>query len=227
MTHHAQETGRSIWLTLRRSAVFLLALCVALSAQAGVVSAGSEPAATDDAQSVVQRLHDSLLEAMRLGDQTGFESRYNAIEPVVREDFDMTMISRLVLGRHWSSLSEENRRKFIDTFTRYVISNYAAEFDHYNDQRFEFRGAREQRAGVKIISSQFVTKSEKTHRFDYQLQRTRGHWRIVNIAIDGVSDLAMKRSQYTSVIKKDGFTALVDTLESRIRDFAEGRDEDS
>jgi len=228
MTQCVKESEHGLWLALGRKLFVFIAFCIALNAQAGIAGTATEPAvATSEAEQIVQRLEDALLEAMKLGDQTGFDSRFNTIEPIVREDFDMTMISRLVLGRHWTKLSAADRAKFVDTFTQYVISDYASEFDHYNDQQFEILSVKEQRAGVAIVSSQLLTKSGKTHRFDYQLRKTHDRWHIVNIAVDGVSDLAMKRSQYTSVIKKDGFAALLDTLESRIRDYAEGRDEDS
>ena len=39
---------------------------------------------------------------------------------------------------------------------------------------------------------------------------------IVNILFDGVSDLAIKRSEYRSVIQREGFQSLVETLQAKI-----------
>lgn len=174
----------------------------------------------------MDRLHDALIASMKAGEQAGFDGRFAIIDPVVRSSLDMTTISRLVLGRLWTTLSDEDRARFIDTFTRFVGADYAREFDHFNTQRFETIQEMERKPTVHIVRSVLHTKSGKTHRFDYQVRQTQGRWWIVSIAVDGVNDLATKRKQYTRVIEKDGFSTLIEMLESKIIDSREGRDVD-
>ena len=47
-------------------------------------------------------------------------------------------------------------------------------------------------------------------------------WRIVNIIVNGVSDLALKRAEYNSLLEREGFQALIAKLEEQIRGYAEG-----
>ncbi|MBM4201241.1 MAG: hypothetical protein FJ189_08135, partial [Gammaproteobacteria bacterium] len=43
---------------------------------------------------------------------------------------------------------------------------------------------------------------------------------IINIIVDGISDLALKKAQYTSVIDREGFDKLLDKLQTKISDYA-------
>jgi len=42
----------------------------------------------------------------------------------------------------------------------------------------------------------------------------------MNIIADGVSDLALKRSEYTSVLSREGFDALIAKMNEKIESYA-------
>lgn len=209
----------------------LLAFGAMVSTTASVAAdpqktAATAPSTDSSATATVDRLHDALIASMKAGEEAGFDERVAILGPVVRDCLDFSIISRLVLGRQWAKLSDEDRSRFIDTFSRYVIADYAHEFKSFNGQRFENINEQERKPTVHIVRSILHNQSGKTHRFEYQIRQSQGQWWIVSIAVDGVSDLATKRSQYARVIQKDGLSTLIETLESRIDDFRKGRDVD-
>ena len=58
----------------------------------------------------------------------------------------------------------------------------------------------------------------------YRLHQVGGRWRIMDVFLKGtVSELALRRSDYGSVLERDGFGKLVDVVRSRIADLAAGR----
>ena len=59
-------------------------------------------------------------------------------------------------------------------------------------------------------------------RLDYLLQEETGRWRIVNVVSNGVSDLSLKRADYGSIMKKQGFDTLVSKLEAQATEFGKG-----
>lgn len=64
-------------------------------------------------------------------------------------------------------------------------------------------------------------RSERqTIAFEYIVNRNGSQWRIVNIVVDGISDLALKKAQYTSVIEREGFDGLLAKLSQKISDYA-------
>jgi phospholipid transport system substrate-binding protein len=52
------------------------------------------------------------------------------------------------------------------------------------------------------------------------MRKIDGRWRIINIIADGVSDLALERAEYSSVIRRYGFNALLAKLKERIAGYA-------
>ena len=54
------------------------------------------------------------------------------------------------------------------------------------------------------------------------MHRVEGKWLVLNIIADGVSDLALKRSEYKSVLERDGFRGLIAKLKDQITRYASG-----
>ncbi|MGH8605553.1 MAG: ABC transporter substrate-binding protein, partial [Gammaproteobacteria bacterium] len=59
-------------------------------------------------------------------------------------------------------------------------------------------------------------------RLDYVLQTKSDEWLIVNVIADGVSDLSLKRADYTSVLKSKGFDDLITVLNDKIAKYGAG-----
>ena len=56
---------------------------------------------------------------------------------------------------------------------------------------------------------------------DYLLRKSDGLWRIVNVIAEGVSDLSLKRADYTAVIKNEGFNSLITQLNGKVASYGE------
>jgi len=204
--------------------VLLVGMFLTAAGWAGVVTEPEVDTTTPEAS--VESLHDALIEAMKIPGEDGYERRVELLDPVVRSLFDFRMISRLVLGSHWRDAGGEQREAFLDVFSRYSVANYASEFASFSDQVFRTIETVDQRRGVVVVRSTLESGGGETHRFDYQLRARDGRWLIIGVAVDGVSDIATKRTQYNAVIKRDGFDALLGTLEEKIRDFERGGEDD-
>lgn len=201
-----------------RYLVCLLTFCAVLT---GPLAAAEQAAAKDPA-AVVQELHDTLLGVMKNAKKLGFEGRRKLLAPVIPQVYDMEVVTRVVLGSHWASLSDQQRDTMVDVFTRLTMATYANRFDGYNGQRFvtlETRSLKEDRA---LVRTELQSSGGDHTSLDYVLQKQNGDWRIVNVVADGVSDLALKRAQYSSIIDNKGFDALIADLERQITEYARG-----
>ena len=169
---------------------------------------------------MVNQLHAALIRAMKGGHTLGYEGRYKLLAPVILKSYDMPYIAQLTLGSYWSTLSEAQRDQFIQVLQQYSIANYAAEFDSYNGGSFETQSEQSAQPGIDSVSSTFTAGSGKQHQFNYLLRQTPKGWRIINVIVDGVSDLSLKRSQYAYVMKTEGFDALIKKLKESIQKFS-------
>jgi phospholipid transport system substrate-binding protein len=53
------------------------------------------------------------------------------------------------------------------------------------------------------------------------LQAADGSWRIANVIADGVSDLALKRAEYQTMLNESDVDGLVSELEAQTRALAQ------
>ena len=180
------------------------------------------PSAGDrGATEVVEKLHATLLAVMTEGDQIGYPGRYDRLAPVIKANFDMPFISKTVLGKYWETLNNEQRSRFVEAFTKMSIATYAANFDRYSGERFKMVSEKEVSGGRILVQSQLIKSDGGKIQLDYLLHRTAGQWRIVNIIAEGVSDLALKRADYSAFLKNNGFEALLKRINEKISQYSQ------
>src|SRR5262249_62220665 len=81
-------------------------------------------------------------------------------------------------------------------------------------------GAAETKSGGTKIPAPAGERIE----MNYRLHATDAGWRIVDVYLKGtVSELALRRADYTSMLERSGFETLVATMRARIADLAAGR----
>lgn len=183
----------------------------------GTAGAGSTtPAET------VDRLHASLLEVMQDADGLKFKGRREQLSPVVRASFDFAFISRIVLGRYWGDLSEDDRKRMVDTFTELTLATYASRFDGYSGERFQQVEVTPMSRGRMLVRTEMVRPGKDTVQLDYVLQEENGKWLIVNVVANGVSDLSLKRADYGSIMKSQGFDSLIARLQAQVTELGGG-----
>jgi phospholipid transport system substrate-binding protein len=179
------------------------------------------PSASDrGAIEVIERLHTTLLAIMKEGDQIGYQGRYDRLAPVIKTSFDMPFISKTVLGKYWETFNYEQRSRFVEAFTKMSIATYAANFDRYSGERFRMVSGKEVSGGRILVQSQLIKSDGGKIQLDYLLHRTSSQWRIINIIAEGVSDLALKRADYSAFLKNKGFEALIEKLNEKVGQYS-------
>ena len=74
----------------------------------------------------------------------------------------------------------------------------------------------------KLVRTELVRPADEAIHLDYVLHQVQGRWRIINVVAEGVSDLSLKRADYGSVIKREGFDTLMQKLDGQIADLERG-----
>lgn len=185
------------------------------------------PAAAEEATSpgeVVARLNAALLDAMQNAEQLGYEGRYQRLAPVLNQTFNFPVMARISVGRHWSKLSTEQRERLVDVFSRMSIATFAARFNGYSGEKMEVLG---EEAGLRksvLVRNQLVKADGEVIPLHYLMRKYEAGWRAVDVHLDAkFSEVATKRAEYSSVIEREGFDALISGLEQRIARMAAGQ----
>ncbi len=178
------------------------------------------PAASPPAVDVVDNLHSALLAVMNDGKKIGFKGRFDQLTPVITASFDLPFIAKTAMGRHWDTLDPSQKSRFVETFRRLSIATYAANFDSYSGERFKVVSEKELDHGQFQVRSQLIKSDGGEVSIDYILRPVDRQWRIINVIGNGVSDLALKRADYTQFLKTNGFDALLGKLNEKIAQYS-------
>lgn len=212
--HFCTDPVRVTWgrfLVLIRGLVLVSAIPVVVFA---------DVAPFNSAADVVKGFQSDLIAVMKLAQKLDYQGRYERLAPAVKKSHDLAGIARIVVGRHWSKLTNEQKEKFIETFSQLSIATYANKFASYTSEEFRFVSAQETANGDRYVRTLLLDSKGEEIRFDYLLRRHDDRWTIVNIIVDGVSDLALKRSEYSGIVRREGYDALIAKLEEKIVRYA-------
>ncbi len=172
------------------------------------------------ARQVVENFQAELIAVMKNGKQLGYAGRYDKLYKPVSNSHDLTKIARIVVGKEWEKLSEAQQQKLVEVFNRFSVASYAHNFKDYSGESFVFDSEEETARGGFVVHSRLLIPDDKPVKFDYMLKEKGNSWRIINIIANGVSDLALKRSEYTSILQREGFDALIAKINEKIDTYS-------
>jgi phospholipid transport system substrate-binding protein len=186
----------------------------------GMVAALSAPAA------VVHDLNATLLDVMKNAESLGYAGRRDKIAPAVERSFDVPFMAEKVIGRHWEKLSEAERTRWVALFREFLVANYAGRFNRYSGQTFEDLGEEPSGFDTVMVRTRLINPGDENVDLNYRLHQVTAGWRIVDVVLKGtVSELALRRSDYTAVIDRSGFEVLATYLREKIVALEAGKGE--
>ena len=200
-----------------KSLKLVLVFMISILATSAVYAQDDEVAT---AKQVVEKFQSELIAVMKDGKKLGYAGRYQKLSDPISNSHDLTKIARIVVGKEWEKLSEDQQQKLTDIFIRLSIASYAHNFKDFSGEEFIIDSEEETKNGGVVIHSHLTIPDDKPVKFDYMLKEKGASWRIINIIANGVSDLALKRSEYTAILQRDGFDALISQINEKIDNYA-------
>ena len=173
-----------------------------------------------DGEEIVVNLHEVLLTAMKSEKSLGHAGRIDIIRNVVSESFNFPLISKVILGEKWEVLSHEDKQEFVSVMRSLSISTYAHHFSNYSGQKFVIVERKSRNNSLSLSTSLLSDNGDRTS-LKYLLRKNTEGWLIVNVISEGVSDLALKKAEYSYIIEKDGIKSLLRQLTTKIEALKE------
>jgi phospholipid transport system substrate-binding protein len=191
-----------------------VSLCLAALLACGLFT--QKAVAASDQQGVVSAFYGVLLTNMKDGRMLGESGRYARVAPVVNTTFDIPYMTRLAVGPYWASLTPAQQQQLIAAFAHYVAATYADQFDSYSGQQLQVEDERPYGGDVMVQTRIVKSDGEKT-RLDYRMHQNQGVWQIMDVYLDGsISQLAVHRSEFHSILQREGVDGLVVALNRKV-----------
>ena len=182
-----------------------------------VAPAAAEPKSPEQ---LVSAINDALINAMKVQGNDAYHSRFDMLEPILMEAYNFPAMTRVIVGKSWTTLDGDQRQMITKAFSRMSVSTFAARFKNFSGQRFVIKGSKEGLRGSMIVENELISPDRDPVRLNYVLRQFKGEWRVIDVQLGAtVSELALRRSEYGSVISRDGVDALIGLLNNKIAEI--------
>ena len=193
---------------------FVIGLSVNLMA-ASVAFAGTD---------VTSQLKSTIDKVIKIAKDEGLKrnkgDRRMAMQKAIDERFSYSQMVRRSLGKTWDSLSGQEKQNFMKLFKGLLENSYASKLESYRDEKINFTG--EVIKGEYALVKTDVVRSNSTIGVDYKLILVNGEWEVYDFVIEGVSMIRNYKSQFTKIIRRDSYEALVEKLTKKINELEKG-----
>src|SRR5258708_10323862 len=165
----------------------------------------------------VRGCYDTLLSTMQNGKSLSQGGRYAKLEPVVLGTFDIPYMTRMAVGASWAALPPAKQQELTQSFGRYITATWADRFDGYSGEKLEVTGELPYSTAV-LVDTRIVKSDGEPVSINYLMRRSDRAWRIADVYLTGtISELATRRSEFSSVLRDQGVDGRIAVLNRKPR----------
>jgi phospholipid transport system substrate-binding protein len=178
----------------------------------------------DPVKTPIRDFYAALETQMRAGRAVTFRHRFDTLAPVIDRVFNIDSILRLSAGRQWASLDAASQTALKQAFRRFTIASYVANFDQYDDEKFELLRDLRPSGADRIVPTRIIAANGDATRLDYLMHHDDvTGWRVTDILLEGtISRVAVLRSDFRGLIAAGNASALLSSLHQKIADLSGG-----
>jgi len=132
------------------------------------------------------------------------EQKKKSFRTLLQDSFDLKTLGRFSLGRYWRVSTPEQRKEYQTLFEKMVIEVYSQRFTEYKGQKFVARSYRNDSPTDTLVTSFIIPDNGPEVQVDWRIRYKDGHYKVVDIIVEGVSMSVTQRSDFSSVIQRGG-----------------------
>lgn len=176
-------------------------------------------ATTNTATDIVRETATQVLERIRAEKQqlTEHPERiYELVNELVIPHFDFLSMSKWVLGKNWRDATDDQRNQFTDEFRTLLVRTYAKALLEYSDQEIKYLDEQNSaNSNLVMVKTEVTQSGSSSIPIHYRMHVSGGDWKVIDVAVDGVSLVSTYRGEFASHIRKNGISNLIAKLAER------------
>jgi phospholipid transport system substrate-binding protein len=200
---------------------FLIALLLTISPCMALAATGSPDTIIIEAMHELQTELDGNRETFRAEPAL----LRGVVDQILLPRFDTDFAAQRVLGKYWRDADDNQRKRFVDVFYRYLVNNYATYLlDFKGDEVIvmPYKGSPGDKY-PQIKTSVTLAKSDKAS-VDYVMRDADGQWKVIDVVVEGISYVRSYREDFGPEIADNGLDSLISRLESTTPEL-QGKDQ--
>jgi phospholipid transport system substrate-binding protein len=170
-------------------------------------------------QDLIQRVSQDLLrdlDANRATYTKDSQQLRALVDRYLLPHFDVDHAARLVLGKHWRTATEDQRKRFVDAFYQSLMRNYGDAILEFRADRLRilpFRG--DLASGSATVRTEITRDNGTPVPVNYSMRSTPQGWKAWDVTIEGISYVKNYRTDFGAEADQKGIEAVIRRLEAQ------------
>lgn len=156
----------------------------------------------------------SIVSDPALKDPAKAAQRRERIRKAVDELCDWEEMSRRSLGRYWAQRSEQEKKEFVRLFGQLLERTYSDKVEGYSGEKVNYLGERVD-GDYAEVEVKVVTNKNTEIPVVYRMRAKDQKWLVYDMVIEGVSLVNNYRTQFSDILAKSSFEALLKRLKEK------------
>ncbi len=173
---------------------------IVLALLVGVLAGGIRDAAAADPAGFIRDLGDRAIAVLG----STMAVRQARFRELFEQDFDIPRCAQLVLGRYWHAATPEQRQEFVRLYEDYIVVGYSYRLASLNGESLTVLGSRATPEGFVVKSEVKGDHDTSPVSVDWVLVPSGASFRVTDVVVEGISMAITQRSEFASVIARNG-----------------------
>jgi phospholipid transport system substrate-binding protein len=155
------------------------------------------------ATAFIQQTGEELVAAINATERS-IGQRREQVAAILRRAVDVDGVGRFILGRWWRQATPEQQQEYLRLFEEVLIHNLAARFGEFQGVRFALGRSQARTEEDALINTIIERPNAPAFSLDWRVSEIGGQPKIVDVIAEGTSLRLTTRSEYSSVITRNG-----------------------
>ncbi len=183
----------------------LLALCFVICIFMPSMSiAATDVSGLSPPEAFIQNVTDQIVKLIRSSKSMAQKKEH--FRQMLHKNFDMRTIGKFVLARYWRIASESEKKEFLRLFEQNMVDSYTSQFDEYKDETVRVTSSKTGRDGDIWVSAEVEGSEREPFQLRWKVYKINGQFKIYDIYVNEASMSITHRSEYASIIQRQGGT---------------------
>ncbi len=197
----------------------LTVLCVGFVSPVGA----AEDAALSQAKAYVDNVAQqavSTIDETHAGKISGQKAK-EKFRDILNNSFDIPTIAKFTLGRYWRTATPAQQTEFTRLLQTVILNKYADRLLESSDNVFKIGEAGALNERDYKVDMTVTPQGKPAISFAWRLRKAGSGFKIIDLAVEGVSMSVTHRTDFSNVIESEGgqVQALIDALKDKESDL--------
>jgi phospholipid transport system substrate-binding protein len=149
------------------------------------------------------------------------KEREDKFRTLLRNDFAMKDIGRFVAGTYWRRMDPAQRDEYLKLFSEWVLKTYSIRLGGYSGEQFKVLSTSPAGQHDVLVKTRIDKSAGNGFNASWRVRKIGGGYKIIDIYVEGVSMAITQRSEFESILQRQGVDGLISMLKDKVKNMSQ------